>query len=67
MLWHAQVAGLRIREVPITFPERERGRSKMSGAIVLEAMLRVTGWAIASFPARVRRAVGKSAATAGTR
>lgn len=59
MLWHAQVAGLRIREVPITFPERERGSSKMSGAIVVEAMLRVTGWAIGSLPARIRRAVGK--------
>jgi dolichol-phosphate mannosyltransferase len=65
MLWHAQVAGLRIREVPITFPERERGRSKMSGAIVLEAMLRVTGWALGSLPARTRRALGKRTAAAG--
>ncbi|MHA7984600.1 polyprenol monophosphomannose synthase [Rathayibacter sp. CAU 1779] len=67
MLWHAQVAKLRIREVPITFPERERGDSKMSGAIVLEAMLRVTGWAIGSIPARIRRAVTKEPAAAGTR
>ncbi|HEV7623753.1 MAG TPA: polyprenol monophosphomannose synthase [Amnibacterium sp.] len=37
-------AGLRIREVPITFVEREQGDSKMSGAIVLEAMRRVTVW-----------------------
>jgi dolichol-phosphate mannosyltransferase len=37
-------AGLRIREVPITFVERERGASTMSGAIVLEAMRRVTVW-----------------------
>ena len=59
MLWHAQVAGLRIREVPITFAERERGNSKMSGAIVIEAMLRVTGWAIGSLPARARRALHK--------
>lgn len=59
MLWHAQVAGLRIREVPITFPERERGYSKMSGAIVVEAMLRVTGWAIGSLPRRIRRMFGK--------
>ncbi|QDZ15661.1 polyprenol monophosphomannose synthase [Humibacter ginsenosidimutans] len=67
MLWHAQVAGLRIREVPITFPERERGNSKMSGAIVLEAMLRVTGWAVGSLPARMRRAAGKQQAAAGVR
>jgi dolichol-phosphate mannosyltransferase len=37
-------AGLRLREVPITFVEREQGTSKMSGAIVLEAMRRVTVW-----------------------
>jgi dolichol-phosphate mannosyltransferase len=37
-------AGLRIREVPITFVEREQGVSKMSGSIVLEAMRRVTVW-----------------------
>jgi dolichol-phosphate mannosyltransferase len=56
MLWHAAARGLRIAEVPITFVERERGSSKMSSGIVLEAMLRVTGWAIASLPARARRA-----------
>ena len=45
-------AGLRIAEVPVTFVERTRGRSKMTLGIVFEAMLRVTGWGIA---ARVRR------------
>jgi dolichol-phosphate mannosyltransferase len=52
------VAGLKIAEVPITFVERERGVSKMSGSIVAEAMLRVTGWAIMSLPERMRRAAG---------
>jgi dolichol-phosphate mannosyltransferase len=56
MIWHAAAAGLKIAEVPITFVERERGVSKMSGAIVAEAMLRVTGWAIMSLPERMRRA-----------
>jgi dolichol-phosphate mannosyltransferase len=56
MIWHAAVAGLKIAEVPITFVERERGVSKMSGTIVAEAMLRVTGWAIMSLPERMRRA-----------
>ena len=37
-------AGLPIIEVPIVFSERAAGRSKMSRAIVLEAMVRVTGW-----------------------
>lgn len=47
MTWHAVMAGLRVVEVPVTFVERERGRSKMSAAIVLEAMARVTGWGVA--------------------
>jgi dolichol-phosphate mannosyltransferase len=32
-------AGLRLAEVPIVFPDRQRGRSKMSGRIVAEAAL----------------------------
>jgi dolichol-phosphate mannosyltransferase len=39
-------AGLRVVEVPITFVEREVGDSKMSRAIVAEALLRVTQWGI---------------------
>ena len=39
-------AGLTVAEVPITFVDRVAGHSKMSGSIVLEAMLRVTGWGI---------------------
>jgi dolichol-phosphate mannosyltransferase len=39
-------AGLKIVEVPITFVERELGDSKMSRAIVAEALLRVTQWGI---------------------
>lgn len=40
-------AGWRIVERPIEFRERTAGRSKMSRAIVLEAMLRVTAWGVA--------------------
>ena len=40
-----KIAGL-ISEVPITFVERKFGKSKMSGKIVLEAMLRVTYWGL---------------------
>lgn len=39
------LAGGRIKEVPITFVERENGQSKMSQKIVIEALLRVTKWA----------------------
>lgn len=54
-LWQAVGHGLRVVEVPITFVERVNGSSKMSGAIVIEAMLRVTGWGVSELPARLRR------------
>ncbi|KQV76533.1 dolichol-phosphate mannosyltransferase [Aeromicrobium sp. Root344] len=50
-------AGMTIVEVPITFVERERGESKMSGGIVREALWRVTVWGVQrllSKPARLR-------------
>jgi dolichol-phosphate mannosyltransferase len=39
-------SGAEVVERPIVFSERTEGRSKMSGEIVLEAMLRVTGWGL---------------------
>ena len=39
--YEAVVAGLTVAEVPIVFRERERGRSKMSAGIALEALWRV--------------------------
>lgn len=49
-------AGMDVVEVPITFVERERGESKMSGAIVREALWRVTLWGAARLvPARMRK------------
>lgn len=47
--------GAEVAEVPIAFVERERGESKMSGTIVVEALLRVTSWGI-------RRVIGRSPA-----
>lgn len=35
-----------IREIPITFKDRLRGTSKMSGRIIVEALLLVTWWGI---------------------
>ncbi|WP_025156207.1 polyprenol monophosphomannose synthase [Leifsonia aquatica] len=55
MLRRAYRAGLTVAEVPITFVEREHGASKMTGGIVAEAMLRVTGWGITGLPSRFRR------------
>ena len=60
--WRAVRAGARVVEVPITFTEREFGRSKMSGSIVREALVRVTVWGLKDrladwLPGRVRRPV----------
>lgn len=41
LTYRAVKAGFKIAEVPIIFPDRTRGESKMSGAIVREAMLNV--------------------------
>jgi dolichol-phosphate mannosyltransferase len=39
-------AGLVVTEVPITFVERQEGRSKLSRAIILEALWRVAVWGL---------------------
>ncbi|MCB9733865.1 MAG: polyprenol monophosphomannose synthase [Deltaproteobacteria bacterium] len=41
LTYRAHKAGMRIVEVPIVFPDRRVGQSKMSGSIVREAMLNV--------------------------
>jgi len=60
--WRAVRSGARVREVPITFTERVFGRSKMSGSIVREALVRVTVWGLQDrladwLPGRVSRPV----------
>jgi dolichol-phosphate mannosyltransferase len=47
LAWRAAQRGMVIREVPITFVEREAGVSKMNRKIVTEALWRVTMWGIA--------------------
>ena len=47
--------GFTIREVPITFTERARGASKMSRAVVAEALWRVAQWGVAKRLGRRRR------------
>jgi dolichol-phosphate mannosyltransferase len=42
--WKAEREGLRVIEVPITFTDRTAGKSKMTGAIVREALTRVLTW-----------------------
>lgn len=46
LAWRAWQRGYQITEVPITFVERQIGSSKMSRAIVTEALVRVTQWGV---------------------
>lgn len=55
MTYRALLLGFRVREVPITFSERELGHSKMSRRIVLEA---------ATLVPRLRRTLGRAASAA---
>ena len=57
LAWRAARAGFRVVEVPITFADRERGESKMSGSIVREALWRVTQWGARHRVDQLRRAL----------
>lgn len=50
--------GLRVKEVPIEFVEREIGDSKMNRKIVSEALWRVTVWGARERASQVKQAVG---------
>lgn len=54
MAVRAHQAGFGIVEVPITFVERVRGKSKMRNAIVFEALWRVTLWGLARMVRQLR-------------
>jgi dolichol-phosphate mannosyltransferase len=55
MTYRARSNGATIIEVPIAFKDREFGESKMSKAIVVEALGLVTRWAIEKQLRRLRR------------
>lgn len=59
MTRRACAVGLRVIEVPITFVERREGVSKMSGRIVLEALIRTTLWGLADAPRWLRPRRGR--------
>ena len=48
LAWTAWRGGYHVAEVPITFVERERGASKMSRSIIIEAFWRTALWALVS-------------------
>ena len=58
LAWRASQIGLRVKEVPITFVEREIGASKMSRHIVVEALWRVTQWGARSRYEKIKTRVG---------
>lgn len=67
MAWRAVNEGADVREVPITFTERQIGESKMSGKIVTEAMAQVTKWGIAHRAGQIMNLVREAGRiTAGT-
>jgi|SRR6185437_10546854 dolichol-phosphate mannosyltransferase len=41
--------GMSIKEVPITFVERERGASKMSRSVIFESFIRIARWGIGAW------------------
>jgi dolichol-phosphate mannosyltransferase len=47
LTWQTVQHGLKAAEVPIDFVERVHGQSKMSGRIVVEALVRTTLWGLA--------------------
>ena len=56
-------SGARVLEVPIRFEDRAAGESKMSKAIVVEALTLVTKWGLAERASRVLRLFRRSPAT----
>lgn len=60
-------AGLTVREVPIEFVERERGDSKMSGAVASESLRLVTRWGVAERREQWRGRRRRAEAAAGRR
>jgi dolichol-phosphate mannosyltransferase len=66
LAWRAYKHGFRIAEVPITFTERERGNSKMSGNIFKEQLLRVTVWGLQTRRDALLRRLGRSSRAGST-
>ena len=53
-------AGLVVREVPIEFVERVRGESKMTGAVAVESLKKITAWGVRERWAQLGRSLGRT-------
>jgi dolichol-phosphate mannosyltransferase len=60
LAWRTYKNGFRVAEVPISFTERERGVSKMSGNVFKEQLLRVTGWGLQARKEALLAKLGRS-------
>ncbi|MGH3368741.1 MAG: polyprenol monophosphomannose synthase [Nocardioidaceae bacterium] len=61
LAWRAVGQGLRVREVPIDFVERVRGESKMSPAVAVESLRRITAWGLQERRRQARDVLSKVA------
>ena len=64
--WRAIQAGMRVKEVPIQFVERQLGDSKMDQKIVVEALWRVTVWGTQDKAAKAKRLLASRRRSHGT-
>ncbi|MBV8464132.1 MAG: polyprenol monophosphomannose synthase, partial [Acidimicrobiales bacterium] len=62
MTYRSKQHGAAITEVPISFVDREAGESKMSTAIVVEALALVTWWGLGRLLRSLRRALQRTSA-----
>jgi hypothetical protein len=60
MTYRSKQAGASVVEVPIRFVDRVAGESKMSSAIVVEALGLVTWWGLGRLQRALARAVGRT-------
>ena len=67
MTYRAKQAGAPIAEVPISFVDRVAGESKMSSAIVLEALFLVAWWGIGRLAGRLAGGARRNDARTGPR
>ncbi|MDO5077370.1 polyprenol monophosphomannose synthase [Corynebacterium sp.] len=54
LAWRAVRDGFDVREVPITFTEREIGESKLDGSFVKDSLVEVTRWGLAHRGSQLR-------------
>jgi len=59
LAWRTLAAGLQVREVPIDFVDRVRGKSKMSPEVAAESLRRITAWGLRERRRKISRVGSK--------